>query len=47
MDFDEEEFQLDMYAGNEEAVQEFAMVVYPKFQDLEELKRYVRKVADE
>ncbi|GAB2870862.1 hypothetical protein [Hymenobacter ruber] len=47
MDFDEEGFQVDMYADSEEAVQEFASVVCPTFQDLEELKRYVRKVADE
>ena len=47
MDFDEEGFQLDMYADSEEAVQEFASAVCPAFQNIEELKRYVRKVADQ
>lgn len=47
LDFDEEGYLLDIYADSEEAVQEFASVVSPAFQDIEELKRYVRKIADQ
>ncbi|WP_125916417.1 hypothetical protein [Hymenobacter coccineus] len=47
MDFDEEGYLLDMYADSEMAVQEFASVVCAAFQDIEELGRYVRKIADQ
>ena len=47
MDFDEEGYVLDMYADSEVAVQEFASVVCPVFQDIEALERYVRKIADQ
>jgi hypothetical protein len=47
MDFDEEGYLLDMYADGEKAVQEFALIVCSAFQDIEELERYVRKVADQ
>lgn len=47
MDFDEEGYSLDMYADSETAVQEFALVVCSAFQDIEELERYVRKIADQ
>ena len=47
MDFDEEGYALDMYADSETAVQEFASVVCPAFQDIKALERYVRKTADQ
>ncbi|WP_092741927.1 hypothetical protein [Hymenobacter psychrophilus] len=44
-DFDEESYQLDMYADSEEALIRFANIVCPVYRDLEELERYVRRIA--
>jgi hypothetical protein len=46
MDFDEESYQLDMRTDSEKALQEFVSVVCPAFRDIEELERYVRRIAD-
>ncbi|MEJ7666914.1 MAG: hypothetical protein WKG07_49120 [Hymenobacter sp.] len=46
MDFDEEGYELSMHADSEESMQKFATVVCPTFRDIEELERYVRRIAD-
>lgn len=45
MDFDEEGYLLDMHADSEEAVQAFISIVCKVFQDLEQLERYVLRIA--
>ncbi|MCC3158956.1 immunity 51 family protein [Hymenobacter sp. 15J16-1T3B] len=45
MDFDEEAYALDMHVDSPEALRQFAAIVCPAYQDLEQLRRYVRNVA--
>lgn len=46
LSFDEEGYLLNIYANSAEALQHFAAVVCPVYQQREQLEQYIRRVAN-